>query len=159
TSYDYGSFNPGTNNEEITVFTNSDPIALTAGRWYLGVYGNSATNVTYTIVVTDYTNALPNIILLQNMIPYTNSNSGAPPATDYCKFIGRPSSVRPKFEIDWASGSMQLYVHRGLPLADPANFDYTSGPTNNDQEITVFNYSTPVALGPGDWFISAVNTA
>jgi subtilisin-like proprotein convertase family protein len=50
-AYDYGSFNAGTNDEFIVVRTNSQPVALTAGRWYITVY-NSLTNppnITYTI--------------------------------------------------------------------------------------------------------------
>ncbi len=51
-----------------------------------------------------------------------------------------------------------MYVRRGLPLPGAGLFDYASGPTNQDQAITVFNYSTP-PLGPGDWFITVPNNS
>ena len=38
TSSDYGSFNAGNADENIYVLTNSQPVPLSAGRWYLGVF-------------------------------------------------------------------------------------------------------------------------
>jgi subtilisin-like proprotein convertase family protein len=156
TVFDYGSFNPGSNNEEIIIFTNSEPAQLTPGRWYFGVFGNPTNNVNYTIVVIDYTNALPNIVLLNNMVPYTNSILTGD--TNYYRFIVHNTSVRAQFEIDGASGPLAMYVRRGLPLPDAGLFDFTSGPTNSDQKIKVFNFSAP-PLGPGDWFITVPNSS
>ncbi len=55
TSYDYGSFNSDTNDEFIVVTTNSSPVPLTPGRWYVAVY-NVATNpvVSYTILADQF---------------------------------------------------------------------------------------------------------
>jgi len=64
-SFDYGSFNPGTNDETIIVFTNSFPVALTPGRWYLGVFNLDVTNVTYTIRATEFTNSEPVVTRFQ----------------------------------------------------------------------------------------------
>jgi hypothetical protein len=62
-SFDYAGFNPGTNSEQILVFTNSTPVALSAGRWYLGVFNVDTNLVHYTILATEYTNASPNIVI------------------------------------------------------------------------------------------------
>ncbi len=64
-SFDYGSFNPGTNAEIITVFKDSFPVPLTAGRWYLGVFNLDAVNVNYTIRATEFTNSEPTVIRYQ----------------------------------------------------------------------------------------------
>ena len=64
--------------------------------------------------------------------------------------------MRAQFEIDGPNGPLAMYVRRGLPLPNGGLFDYTSGPTNRDQAIKVFNYSAP-PLGPGDWFITVPN--
>ena len=56
TFFDYGSFNPGANNETITVRTNSAPIPVTPGLWYLSVFNVDAIPVTYTIRATEFTN-------------------------------------------------------------------------------------------------------
>ena len=45
------------------------------------------TNVAYTILATEYTNAFPNIITLASGVPYANYNSGAGDATDYYHYV------------------------------------------------------------------------
>lgn len=52
--FDYFSAEPGTGLDQIIVVTNSTPVALTPGTWYLGVY-NAETNkpVTYTLRATE----------------------------------------------------------------------------------------------------------
>ena len=159
-SFDYGSFNPGTNDEDILVFTNSTPVALAPGRWYLGVFNADPTNVTYTILATEYTNAFPNIITLTSGVPYSNSNSGAGDATDYYHYVVTPNAVRAQFEIDGPTGDMTLVARKGLPLPTLTNYTCLSAnPGLNDELITLFDFSTPVPLTPGDWFISAVNVS
>ena len=159
-SFDYGSFNPGTNDEDLLIFPNSSPVALAAGRWYLGVFNPAPTNVAYTILATEYTLAFPNIITLASGVPFFNSNSGAGDATDYYHYVVTSNAVRAQFEIDGPTGDATLVVRRGLPLPTLTSYDYLSAnPGTNQELITLFNYSTPVALTPGDWFISAVNVS
>jgi subtilisin family serine protease/subtilisin-like proprotein convertase family protein len=158
TDFDYGSFNPGTNDEDILVFTTSTPVALAPGRWYLGVFNADATNVTYTILATEYTNAFPDIITLAGGVPYSTANSGAGDATDYYHYIVTTNAVRAQFEIDGPTAPMALVARKGLPLPTLTNCTCLStNPGPNEQLITLFDFSTPVALTPGDWFISAVN--
>jgi len=53
---------------------------------------------------------------------------------------------------------MILVARRGLPLPGTNSFDYISNnPQTNDELIVVITNSTPVALSPGDWFLTAVN--
>ena len=52
---DYLSANPGTNDELILVFTNSLPVALAAGDWYLSVSNASGGAVTYLVKATQWT--------------------------------------------------------------------------------------------------------
>ena len=77
---------------------------LAPGRWYLGVFNADPTNVTYTILATEYTNAFPNIITLTNGVPYPNANSGAGDATDYYHYVVTTNAVRAQFEIDGPTG-------------------------------------------------------
>jgi subtilisin-like proprotein convertase family protein len=51
-SFDYLSDNPGTNDELITVFTNSTPVPLSAGDWYLTAINLSGTQVNYSIMAS-----------------------------------------------------------------------------------------------------------
>nr|MCU0772354.1 hypothetical protein [Verrucomicrobiota bacterium] len=57
--FDYGSFNFGTNDENITLLPDTVPVPLTPGRWYLGVILADVLPVDYTIQATEYTNSLP----------------------------------------------------------------------------------------------------
>jgi hypothetical protein len=158
TGYDYGSFNPGTNDENLLVFTTSTPVALAPERWYLGVFNADATNATYTILATEYTNVFPDIITLASGIPYSTANSGTDDATDYYHYVVTTNAMRAQFEIDGPTAPMALVARKGLPLPTLTNCTCLStNPGPNEQLITLFDFSTPVALTPGDWFISAVN--
>ena len=158
-TFSYGSFNSGTNNESIIVFTNSDPIPLTPGHWYLGVFNQDPTNVNYTIVVTDFTNAVPPIITLQNMVPYTNTNF-ATNNIDYYRYLVSSNAVRAQFEVDNPSGDVTLVARKGLPLPDLSNYSYiSSNPGTNNELIVLYNTSSPVPLSPGEWFLSVINVS
>ncbi len=160
TNFDYGSFNPGTNDEDILVFTDSTPVALAPGRWYLGVFNADPTNVAYTILATEYTNAFPGIITLTSGVPYPRNNSGAGDATDYYHYIVTSNAVRAQFEINGPTGDMTLVARKGLPLPTLTNYTCLStNPGPNDELITLFDFSSPIPLTPGDWFISAVNVS
>jgi subtilisin-like proprotein convertase family protein len=159
-SFDYGSFNPGTNDEDIIVFPDSTPVALAPGRWYLGVFNADPTNVACTILAAEYTNAFPNVVTLTSGVSYTNNNSGAGDATDYFHYVVTTNALRAQFEIDGPTAPMALVARKGLPLPTLTNYDCLStNPGPNEQLITLFDFSSPVALTPGDWFISAVNVS
>jgi hypothetical protein len=159
-AFDYGSFNLGTNNEQILIFTNSVPVALAPGRWYLGVFNSDVTNVNYRILVTEYTNQFPAIITLQNAVPYANTNQGGLNTNDYYHFVVSTNAVRAQFEINNPSRDMTLVARKGLPLPTISSFDLLSAnPGTADELIVFFNNSAPVPLTPGDWFLTAVNVS
>ena len=62
-SYDYISANPGLADEHILVATNSTPVALTNGVWYLAVVNISGGPVSYSIVATNLSSLLPPVFL------------------------------------------------------------------------------------------------
>ncbi len=160
TNFDYGSFNPGTNDEDILVFPDSVPVALAPGRWYLGVFNEDPTNVAYTILVTEYTNFFPYISELASGAPYLNYNPGTGDATDYYHYVVTTNAVRAQFEIDDPTGDMTLVARKGLPLPSLTNYScISSNPGPNDELITLFDFSSPVPLTPGDWFLAAVNVS
>jgi hypothetical protein len=160
TAFDYGSFNPGADDEDILVFNTSSPVALAPGRWYLGVFNADSANVTCTILVTEYTSIFPDIITLGSGFPYSTGNSGAGDATDYYHYVVTSNALRAQFEIDGPTGDMTLVARKGLPL--PTLTDYaliSANPGMNEELITLYDFSAPVALTPGDWFLSAVNVS
>ncbi|MDW8308178.1 MAG: S8 family serine peptidase [Verrucomicrobiales bacterium] len=54
TSFDYRSANPGTSDELIVLFTNSTPVGLSPGDWYLTAVNVSGGPVTYAIRATEW---------------------------------------------------------------------------------------------------------
>jgi hypothetical protein len=156
-SFHYGSFNPGLEDESIFVFTNSNPVNLSPGRWYLGVFNADIAPVTYTIVANEYTN-LTSFITLTNGIPYFSTSSGPGGAIDYYRYVVTGNVARAQFEINNSSADMTLVARKGLPLPDLVLFDYLStNPPPNDELIVLFTNSTPVPLTTGDWFLGAIN--
>jgi hypothetical protein len=65
----YVSDRPGVTNEVITLTTNSTPVPLAPGNWYIGVYNKSTNGVIYTIRATPTLNTNINIIPLTNSVP------------------------------------------------------------------------------------------
>jgi hypothetical protein len=158
--FDYGSFNPGNDDEEIIVFTNSSPMPLSAGRWYLGVFNIDLGTNDYTILATEYTNSFPPIITLTNAIAYNATNSAGSPTNDYYLFIVSASAVGARFEIDHPTADMTLVARKGLPLPTLSFYDLISAnPGTNDEVIVFYATSTPVPLTPGYWFLDAVSVS
>jgi hypothetical protein len=156
-SYDYGSFQPGNNDEQILVFPSSTPVALAPGTWFLGVYPATTLPVNYTILATELTNAFPNIITLTNAVPYAAANAGPPGTADYYRYSVSTNAARVQIEIFGATGDFTLVAHKGLPLPDLATYDYRStNPGTNDELIVITTNSSPVTLTSGDWFITVV---
>jgi len=77
TNYDYLSDNPYTNDELIVVLTNSAPVPLVAGDWYLAVVNISGAPVTYAVMATEWpTTGRPFNILDTQYTPPGATNSG-----------------------------------------------------------------------------------
>jgi subtilisin-like proprotein convertase family protein len=157
-TYYAGSFNPGSNGQQIVLFTNGFFYTLTPGTWYLGVFNADATNVDYTILVTDQTNAFPGMDYLSDGEPFSNTSSGDPAFPDYYAFSVPAGATRAQFEIINPSADMTLIASYGLPLPTLAKYQLVSAnPGTNNELITLFDTSQPVALMPGDWFLAAVS--
>ena len=158
--YDYGSFNPGASDENIIIYTNSEPVLLTAGHWYFGVFNRDVTNVDYTIVVTHITGSIPGIIELTNAIPYANTNSGVGIPNDYYHYLVTNPVARAQFEINSPSADMTLVARKNVPKPDLGQHDYISAnPGTNDELIVLHPWSSPVPLTAGDWYLTAVNVS
>ena len=156
-SYDYGSFNPGLLDEDIVVFTNSIPVPLAAGRWYLGVFNAGVSNANYTIEAREFEN-LPEIITLTNGIAYPHTNSGGGINSDYYRYVVTPDAARVQFELYGLNTNMTLVARKGLPLPGLGLFDaISSNPGTNDEIITLFTNTGAILLTPGSWYLTAIN--
>ncbi len=156
--YDFAGVNRGSDPESIVIFTNSFPVPLAPGRYYLGVFNNDFFPVRYTVVASEYTNPIPNVITLTNGVPYAAQDTAAGGA-DYYRFVVVSDAVRGQFEVNQPARPVALYLRRGFPpFPGPAVNDYASAnPGTNDQLITVYDYSLPVPLTMGDWYLVVTN--
>lgn len=161
--YLYGavSSHPGKTNEVIDLAQGAAVLPLTAGEWFVGVYHRDTNSVNYSICVKTFEPGL-GWVALTNAVAFTNTFGanvcGAGALIDYYVYTVSSSAVRAQFEILEASRSVDLVVHRGLPLPTRTLFDYGSFNTQLSTElIVVRNNSTPVSLTPGDWFIGVIH--
>jgi subtilisin-like proprotein convertase family protein len=155
--FDYQSINPGTNDELILLFTNSVPVPLTAGQWYLAVYNLETNPVNYTVVVTEYSGVMPNLITLTNGIAYTNMLE-VTNLMDLYLFKVSATATQAVFEVTGANGNVDLYARKGLPWVNETNAFYASTNAGSSNEIIiVLTNSVPVSLTPGSWFLGVVN--
>ena len=90
TSSDYGSFNTTNADENIYLFTNSQPVHLSPGRWYLGVFNRDTSSVTNTILAKelDMTNGVPGyaVIDLTNRVPFSFTAGPGAALTNFFRF-------------------------------------------------------------------------
>jgi len=61
--YDYISNNPGTNNQFLLVLTNSAPVGVSPGDWFLAVVNNSNTAASYSVKATQWADSGQPILL------------------------------------------------------------------------------------------------
>jgi subtilisin-like proprotein convertase family protein len=155
TGYDYISANIGTNPESIVVVTNSSPVILTPGRWYLGVFNNDIVPADYTIRATEAVAAL--IIELTNDVPITaQSVPGAALNTFFHFVIDQTNTTGALFELYNLGGNVDLTLQRGaFPYGPPfAGFSVHPG-TNTEQIVIRSNIlNTPLL---GDWYLGVPN--
>jgi hypothetical protein len=115
----------------------------------------------YILLVTEI--LASQILPLTNALPFTNTVASVTSATtlpvDYYVFTVSSNAVRAQFEILNASGNVNLYARRGLPVPSSFDFDYRSDNAGtSDELITVLTNSAPVPLLPGDWYLAVFNT-
>jgi hypothetical protein len=135
----------------------SAPPLLPGARYYLGVQNLNAATVGFAFAV-DF--GAINVMTLNDGVPFAGNNAGPLLATDFYRYVVDPGAVRAQFEIQAATGDMTLVARQGMPLPTLYDFDYVSAnPGTNDEQIVVYDYSSPVSLSPGEWFLAAVNVS
>jgi len=156
---DYMLLTNATSGASYTLTTNvaPPPVLLPGQRYFLGVQNLGTTSVVTTLCIDFDLNEFPNFVDLTNGVPYCAVNPGPAEPIDYYRFVVSPSAKRAQFELTALSDDMVLLLRQGLPPTFTV-LDYMSAnPYTNDEVITVFDFSKPVPLTPGDWFFAAVN--
>ncbi len=155
----YGSFNASNADQSIYVLTNSTPVPLMAGRWYLGVYRIAPGPVTYSVLAKELDTPTPNVISLTNNVPFTFTMGPGAALTNF--FLFSPTNyarLAPAmhFELYHLSGNGDLTVQtNGLPLTPPF-YQSSQEPGRTAEYVTVRTNSALTNL-TGLWYLGVPN--
>ncbi len=153
-SYQFASTNGGTTPETIILDLTDQPIPISPGRWYLGVYATGVAApapVPYTIVASQITNA----VALANQVPLKTSLNG----TNGYFSLTVPANPRLiLFALQDLSAPADLYVRlNDVPLPQIGRFDALSvADDTRDRVVQVDSNSVPVAVTDGTWYVEVV---
>ncbi|MGH7950631.1 MAG: LamG-like jellyroll fold domain-containing protein [Limisphaerales bacterium] len=162
-SSDYGSFNVGNADENIYVLTNSSPVPLSAGRWFIGVIKRDSGVVHYTVLAKELTNSISSsvtIIDLTNGVPFnftagpgaaltnffrfTVTNTITPTVTNYVQSI--------HFELYHLTGNGDLTVQTNVPPFAPPFFQSSRQPGTIPEFIQIHTNSALTNLAAA-WYL------
>jgi subtilisin-like proprotein convertase family protein len=158
-SYKTGVGTGGTNNP-ILIATNSTPVPLSPGDWYIGVTQSTfpvagTGTFDYSVTAVEYTSLPP--VKLSDCSPVAGNL--APGATAYYQFDVTNSAVQANFQVlPTPTGNVDLYLKRGLPAPDASLFSYASTlPGTGLDMIRVTNNAPIDPLTAGPWYLAVVN--
>lgn len=162
TSADYGSFSGSNSDETIYVLTNSAPVNLTAGPWYLDVIkrvglsdaGITGAKMRYAVLAKELdpqvSRPVPTIIDLTNRVPFTWSAGPGAALTNFFRFGTNnftsvvPTNIGIHFELYNQSGNGDLTVQTDAPPLAPQFFQSSRLPGNGAEFIDI--QTNPVTL-------------
>lgn len=153
-AYQYASTNTGTTPENIILDLTDQPVPISPGRWYLGVYATGVAApapVPYTIVASQVTNATP----LASVVPVKGTLNGKP---QYFSLSVPPNPLLIEFALQQLSGPADLYVRLGdIPLPQLGRFDAASVANDSSDRVIEFNLnSVPIPVSSGVWYVAVI---
>jgi hypothetical protein len=150
--YYYISQNPGTIDETITISSNSTPVALSPGRWYLGVFNADVNPVNYTIEAVELT---PTVIVLTNDERFTTNFTSLQSQETFFQFVITNAPAGALFELFGMNGDADLTLDNNtLPFAPPF-FAVSANPGTNDEQIVI--RTNQLGTISGTWYLGAPN--
>ena len=154
----YASDFPGITNEVITVTTNSAPVPLTPGDWYIGVYNKSTNGVIYTIRATPTLNTNFNVIPLTNNVPLDFTIGASAQVTNLFLFSVTNDFSEIHFDVENATNVTALRVaFEQLPLPSNTNalqYDIT----NQEIHAVVIPANFARTNLIGDWYLAVLGS-
>ena len=168
TSSDYGSFNVSNLDENIYLLTNSQPVALSTGRWYLGVIPRDPRPMNYAVLAKELTNA-PAIIDLTNGVPFTFTAGPGAALTNFFRFslTNNPSLTNApgiRFELYDLTGNGDLTLQTNAPPFGPPFFQSSQQPGLASELIYITTNSAQTNLNSrvltnlaANWYLGVPN--
>ena len=165
-SADYGSFSGSNADETIYVLTNSLPVPLSAGPWYLDVIKRDpsvSSVVRYAVLAKELDQPpVPTIINLTNRVPLRYTAGPGAALTNFFKFsvtnfpLTAVTNLGVHFELYEQSGNGDLVVQtNALPLA-PSFLQTSRLPGANAEIIFIHTNSSFTNLN-ADWYLGVPN--
>ncbi|HEY3760952.1 MAG TPA: S8 family serine peptidase [Verrucomicrobiae bacterium] len=162
---DYGSFNESNAAQNIYVLTNSTPVPLTNGTWYIGVMKRDSGALRYTVLAKELgTNSAPfmTVIPLTNNVPYTFTNEDLGAAlTNF--FIFDPTNnpaltnaMGVRFEVYDMTGNGDLTVQTNLEPFAPPFYQSSQQPGTIPESILIQTNSVLTNLN-ASWYLGVPN--
>jgi subtilisin-like proprotein convertase family protein len=172
TSSDYGSFNSGRADENIYVLTNSSPVPLSPGTWYLGVFNRDSGAVNYTVLAKELDLPLPTptlqtsnmtLVQLTNGVPLDFTSGPGAALTNFFYFIvtnnvapGMTNVGSIRFELYNETGNGGLTVQTNIPPFAPPFFQSSDEPGTLPNFIQVQTNSALTNLN-ATWYLGVPN--
>jgi len=148
--------NGGTRNDIITVTANSQPVPLSPGLWYLGVFNVATNPVTYTICASESTNNLYNIIPLTNAVPLDYTIGAGSLLTHLFLFTIDQTNSAVLFELYNLNSDAELLADFGtFPGPATAQFADSASPAKPGQIVVRTNDFFPTLNG--NWYLAVDN--
>ncbi len=164
--YPYQSAHAGRAAECVGVSTNSTPVALTSGEWFVAVVNRASSNVNYCIGFNEIMDA--------ELVPLTAGgactqvpvlNGAGNIGVIYHPITVASNALQLTVETYSANGNIDVYLQRGPCFPNATTF--TAGASNapfastlagtNNEFVCVSTRPDPIALEPGDWYVAVVN--
>jgi subtilisin-like proprotein convertase family protein len=168
TSSDYGSFNSGLADENIYVLTNSSPVPLTPGTWYLGVFNRDSVTVDYTVLAKELDlsqTSTTNLTLVQltNGIPLNFTSGPGAALTNFFYFVVTNTTMPTvtnvgsiHFELYNQTGNAGLTVQTNIPPFAPPFFQSSDEPGTLPEFIQIRTNNALTNLN-ATWYLGVPN--
>jgi hypothetical protein len=167
TTFDYQTAYAGTNDQAIVVTTNSAPVPLTPGTWYLAVDNpNPGSPIPYRVVATYITNGGITVIPLTNFLNgayTTNGTTGGtaapgPALTNFYSYtVTNPAATAVQFVVSNLTGNVDLLARNGALPTPQQMTDGSFNPANTAELITIATNALLPALAGTTWYLGVPN--
>jgi len=154
------SLHPGLEDEWVLIHTNSLPVMLAPGTWYLMVTNLDAAPVDYVVRASEID--APDVVELVDGNPLdtqvTLDDGLGETGYRYFSFLVDTNMAQVEFQVFGMDGDVDLYLQEGLPLAHAGVFDAASTNAGLADELLVSYLGSPTTpLTPG-WYYLTVRT-
>jgi subtilisin-like proprotein convertase family protein len=135
--------------------TNTPPVLVPGASYFLGIQNTNPATATLVFGIEfDVTG----VTTLTSGEPFANINPGPLNYSDFYRFVVSTNAARVQFEVNGPTNDVTLLAKKGPPLPSLSSYDFiSSNPGTNDELIVAYDYSRPVPLTPGEWFLTVVN--